>query len=52
MDLWLTERHTPNSALTFRVERVLASEKTPYQRLEVVHRAAFALPGFVREVTG
>lgn len=36
MDLWFTEKQTPNLALSCKVRRTVHSERTPYQELAVV----------------
>ncbi len=41
MQLWFTERQTPDLALSLRVARTLWRETTPYQELLVAETAAF-----------
>jgi spermidine synthase len=36
IDLWMEERHRDVSAMRFRVKKVLFSEKSPYQQVEVI----------------
>jgi spermidine synthase len=38
-ELWLTERQTPGTALSYRVVRTLCHERTPYQELLVAETA-------------
>ncbi|MGI6038256.1 MAG: polyamine aminopropyltransferase [Limnochordia bacterium] len=37
MDLWFTEKQTPDLGLSFQLEGVLHKEQTPYQELAVVY---------------
>ncbi|MEW5954659.1 MAG: polyamine aminopropyltransferase [Bacillota bacterium] len=41
MEVWFTEKQTPNLAISCRVTRVLCSEQTPFQKLAVVDTAEF-----------
>lgn len=41
MQLWVTEPHTSDVALSFKVVSTLHSEQTPYQRLDVVETERF-----------
>jgi spermidine synthase len=36
MDLWYTEKHTPDSGITLRVKETLLTEKTEYQDLAII----------------
>lgn len=39
VELWLTERETPNLRVQFRIERTLFRERSPYQEVAVVESA-------------
>ena len=35
MDLWFSEKHTPDVKLSIRIEKQLFSQKSDYQRIDV-----------------
>ncbi|MEW6546245.1 MAG: polyamine aminopropyltransferase [Bacillota bacterium] len=41
MEIWFTEKPTPNWGMTYRVQQVLRRRKTPFQDLAVVETAEF-----------
>lgn len=41
MELWFSERHTPNVELSIRVDRQLAGIKSPFQRIDVFESPEF-----------
>lgn len=41
MDLWFTEKHSPNSGLTIKVERQICSVKSQFQRIDIFESREF-----------
>ena len=41
MEVWFTEKQTPNLAISCRVTRVLCSEQTPFQKLAILDTVEF-----------
>ncbi len=41
MELWYTEKHTPNSGLTIKVKQTIYKEKTEYQNLDIIDTEDF-----------
>ena len=41
MEVWFTEKQTPDLAISCRVTKVLCSEQTPFQKLAVVETVEF-----------
>ena len=41
MDLWFSEKHTPDVKLSLRVERQLFSKQSDYQRIDVFESCEF-----------
>ncbi len=36
MELWFTEKHTPNTGITFRIKRCIYRKETPYQQIDIL----------------
>ena len=41
MELWFTERHTPNVKFSIRVDRQLYSAQSEFQRIDIFESAEF-----------
>ena len=41
MEVWFTEKQTPNLAISLRVNKVLCSEQTPFQKLAILDTVEF-----------
>jgi spermidine synthase len=41
MELWYTEKQTPNHGITSKIKRTLYHEQTPYQKLDIIETEQF-----------
>jgi len=41
MELWYTEKQTPNHGITTKISRTIHTEKTPYQQLDIIETNQF-----------